>query len=172
MLSIIDLLGRPSQDAIAFLGPCWSDPNEEKEEGPDQRVYLEFREKGVSLILNEEATIFCIQLYGEGCAEDYSCFHGILLGGLQLSSGCAEVRGALGEPLSSAQGAAGKGLFGRYLYAWDKYEIDFCEYHFEYNESLDHLRLISIESAAIGGAGGLGLTDSQICTYAPMIPKF
>lgn len=164
MLSIIDLLGRPSQDAIAFLGPSWSDPNEEKEDEPDQRVYVEFREKGVSLILNEEATIFCIQLYGEGCEEDYSCFHGSLLGKLQLSSGCAEVRAALGEPLRSAQGAAGKGLFGRYLYAWDKYEIDFCAYHFEYNESLDHLRLISIERAAIGGAGGLGLADSPICT--------
>ena len=150
MLSIIDLLGRPAEDAIAFLGPALRNPEEEE---ADERVYLEFREKGVSLILNEEATIFCIQLYGEGCDEDYACFHGSLPGGLRLSSAYAEVRAALGDPFGSAHGAANKGLFGRYLYAWDKYEIDFCEYHFEYNENFDHLRLISIERASIGDAG-------------------
>jgi hypothetical protein len=147
-MSIISLLGKDPQDAVDLLGTAYVTPEEDRVEG--ERVYLEYPRKGISLILNERGLIFCVQLYGEGTDANYVCFESEVLEGVSLSSARSEVRSALGVPIRSSEGAAGKGLFGRYLFAWDKYDIDFCGFHFEYSEDLSHIRLVSIENANLG----------------------
>lgn len=110
---------------------------------PDGDKYLELEAHGVSFVLNGHLLVSHIQLYSSEFSKKYKEYKSPLPFGFSFNSSRADVRATLGLPSQFEEGGDGKGMFGKYLYPWDKFISDNIIYHFEYNKS-ERIRLISV----------------------------
>jgi len=142
-----DVLGkRPAEFAHAF-GLTRLKPPPPTAEGEPR--YLEFPDRGVSIVLDESDVAICVQLWSEGRSDEYQGYGGPLPKGLTFGSSRDVVRATLGKPVKSENGGPGKGLFGGVLLPWDLFRSEGRDIHFEYSDSGVDIRLVSISLPSV-----------------------
>jgi hypothetical protein len=111
---------------------------------PGEPRYLEFPERGISIVLGDNDVADTLQLWPDGVEPAYHQYQGSLPAALTFASSREEARNKLGAPIKSSEGGQGKGMFGGFMYPWDRFHCDGWRVHFEYRAGAIGIRLVSI----------------------------
>jgi hypothetical protein len=74
--------------------------------------YLEFPDKGISIVLDENDVATTVQLWPDGIEAEYREYKGELPAGLSFRSSRSEARSKLGAPEKFNDGEPGEGVLG------------------------------------------------------------
>jgi len=110
----------------------------------DEKVfYLSNLEKGIEIVLSIDKRVQSIHFFD----QDESRFKGILPFGISFGFSQAKIRSIYGK--SYRKGGGVRNIYLGYIKEWDKYLLEECSIRFEYNDSKDHIGLITIASLAL-----------------------
>lgn len=107
----------------------------------EDRVYVEFRESGLSLLVHQDERVGTIHFYRENI-DSYSEFKMDLPLGIRFSDSRRVIRERLGPPIAS--GGSIIMDIGGLIPAWDLYEKQGATVNIQYNTLEDGVDLVTI----------------------------
>lgn len=137
------LLGRHVSEFAAVLGSAAGAPHQVAQDDPEygMDVPIELPGLGLSLAVDGAGICTAVHFYAAGREEGYQQYDGALPEGLSFASARADVRAALGEPVAHRDAG---GFFPPLRhYPWDWFAYDGIKLHFEYDDSLSRVQLVT-----------------------------
>jgi hypothetical protein len=107
-----------------------------------ESTYLNGRQSGIALALDEKDRVRAIFLYADG-VEDFRQYQAELPAGSTFSSTRAEVCALMGSPPSFSGEAGGEGIFA-IEHSFDRFENDTFYVRFEYHAGDASIRLVTL----------------------------
>ena len=138
------LIGRHISEFAGLIGFPVIVPDRPPEGDPEFGLerYIEHQHLGFSIVVDWNDVATCVQFFSEDSEPGYQRYLGPLPRGLNFGSSRAEVRHVMGSPACSSDG--GPEVFGIKHRPWDWFVFEGRKAHFEYEETCDALRMVSI----------------------------
>ncbi|WP_420138731.1 hypothetical protein [Sphingomonas sp.] len=138
-----ELIGRHISEFSEILGYSLAAPGQVAEDDPEygMDMSIEQPDRGLGLAVDSAGICTAVYFYGAGREAGYQQYAGSLPEGLSFASTRAEVRAALGEPVAHRD--TGGFLPPLRHYPWDWFVYDGIKLHFEYDDSLSRVQLVT-----------------------------
>ncbi|HKS17400.1 MAG TPA: hypothetical protein VJU16_08820 [Planctomycetota bacterium] len=107
----------------------------------EDRLYVEFRQSGISLLVHEDERVGTIHLYGKSI-DVYSPYKLKLPLGIRFTESRQLIRDRLGQPVASGGSIVIE--IGGLLPAWDLYETPGAAVNIQYSTLEDSVDLVTI----------------------------
>lgn len=138
-----NLIGKQLRELSPALG-YFVVPDRPPEGDPEYGLdrYIEFPDRGFAIVIDWNDVCSCVQLFGADKDPSYQQYAGPLPEGLTFNSSRIDVREALGAPVESRD--SDSRIFELQILPWDWFDYLGQKVHFEYGETLDSVRMVSI----------------------------